>query len=808
MRLLKTGAMRLLRSGAFTLLTLVGLALPSLVHADDAWPHWLGPRYASHATTSENLELGPDSTLEIAWKQPLGSGYSGISIDEGSVVTLFASGGSDWVGAFDADTGKPRWRFRMDAVHVGYDGSHDGPIASPAIAQGRVVALDARGRLVALDLRNGEASWSLRLVEDHGVEKPHYGFAVSPLIHKDLVIVGTGTGESPTFSAFDLGSGELRWQTPGTDVLTDHSPILLPRRNGGFELVAAARERLSGWNPEDGSLLWQLEHGGRGAAASVVALGDDRLSFNTSWPETISVARTPGADGAIEIEESWKTKALGKSYDTPIYFDGHLFGFNGAFLTCLDAETGERKWRSRAPGDGFLIRVDDHLVTLTRTGELHLAPASADGYQSVASTKVLDTASWTGPSFARDLIYVRGFEELAAVRIVRAGAGTTTAESLPGQVEGSILAELAQEVAATEDKAAVVDRFLERHDRQPIVEGEELVHIVYHGPAQEVALAGDMFLGAPYYFVKEQRPLHRIAGTDLFYYSLRLETDARVNYQLSIDLGDPVPDPLNPTVVDVDRVGQMSVLTMPSWRPVEEPAEPSTAGSIEAHKVASRILERELALEVYLPPGYGDSERSYPAFYVSDGKLAGERGQLGATLDARSAAGKPAIAVLIVDTGWGEHVGGRRDAYAEALVKEVVPWVDDRYRTAKGAAERVAVGCGEGGVVSLLAALAHPGVFARVGSLSAYALPDLSTQIQELARASNSPDLEVHLEWGKYDLRTGEGNLDIPAENRRLAEILSDSGFTVSHREVPEGFGWATWRFRVGRLLDALAAAD
>ena len=802
--------------GVVASITLALLIPGAAVLAGDAWPSWRGPRHDGSAATSAALSLTPSSALAIEWKRPLGSGYSGISIADGRVFTMFADGDVDWVGAFDAASGKPLWRYRVDSRYVGHDGSHDGPLSTPAVAGDRVVALGARGQLVCLDARTGKRRWAVDLTADHGVVKPTYGFAGSPVVHDGLVIVGTGTGETPTLSAFELGSGELRWQTAGRDRLPNQTPILVSGARG-VELIAAGRDRVSAWDPSSGLLIWQLEHGGRGADVSVVPTGEGRMSFNTGWSETMSVSlrwppsgeiQAPDRQGMPLLKESWRTAAFGRSFSTPVHHRGHLFGYTGAFLSCIDATTGERRWKSREPGDGFLILVDDHLVTLTRTGELHLGRASPEGYRSSTSLKVLDTASWTAPSFSRDMIFVRSFDQLAAVRITSGERAPAARPAAAGRIAGSLTARLADQVETAEDKSAVIARFLERHDRSPIVEGDDLAHIVYRGPAGEVDLMADVFFGAPDYLVRERRPLHRVPGTDFFFYTLRLEAEARVNYQLSVDLADPIPDPLNPTVVEVERLGDMSVLAMPRW----QPAAAFTAASVEPGRidkltVHSGLLDRDLTLEVYLPPGYDGSGHRYPTLYLSDAEHALGRGALDVALDARSAAGEPVIAVMIAGTGWGEHVGRRRGAYVEALAKEIVPLIDDRYRTLRGPDDRAAVGCGQGGIVSLLAALAHPGVFSRVGSLSAYALPDLSAEIQDLARASDSLGLAIYLEWGRYDLRTGEGNLDIPAENRKLATALSASGFTVATREVPEGFGWATWKHRIGRMLEWLVTS-
>ena len=216
---------------------------------------------------------------------------------------------------------------------------------SPEIVSSRSVP---RGQLVCLDAGTGDEHWAVHLTADHGVVKPTYGFASSPVIYDDLVIIGTGTSDaSPTLSAFELTSGELRWQSAGHDRLVNQTPILVSTA-GGVELIAAARGQVAAWDPSTGLLLWQLEHGARGADVSVVPIDDRRLSFNSAWAETMSVTlRRPPAgvapadsQGLPVLKESWRTAAFSRTFSTPLHHGGHLYGYAG-----LDSDLYRRRHR-------------------------------------------------------------------------------------------------------------------------------------------------------------------------------------------------------------------------------------------------------------------------------------------------------------------------------------------------------------------------------------------------------------------------------------------------------------------------------
>jgi len=73
------------------------------------WPGWRGPAGDGSTSGDGIFDRGPFG-LERAWSRPLGSGYSGIAVADGRLVTMVADGGSDYVVALDARTGGERWR--------------------------------------------------------------------------------------------------------------------------------------------------------------------------------------------------------------------------------------------------------------------------------------------------------------------------------------------------------------------------------------------------------------------------------------------------------------------------------------------------------------------------------------------------------------------------------------------------------------------------------------------------------------------------------------------------------------------------
>ena len=111
----------------------------------------------------------------------------------------------------------------------------------------------------------------------------------------------------------------------------------------------------------------------------------------------------------------WKSASLKGNYSEPVYVDGYLYGYNGNFLVCVDARSGEEMWKSREPGDSSLIYADGHLVVLTSKGKLVVIEANSDRYKEVDSLQVFEGRSITQPAVAQNRIFVRNLREIACI---------------------------------------------------------------------------------------------------------------------------------------------------------------------------------------------------------------------------------------------------------------------------------------------------------------------------------------------------------------------------------------------------------
>ena len=232
----------------------------ALSEAPSDWPRWRGPDF--NGTSREaGVFPGEGFQLQVRWRRKLGSGYSGIAVSGNRAVTLFSDGKNDYAAALDAGTGEELWRVPMAPTYPGREGANDGPVSTPAIADGVVYALGPRGDLVGLRLDSGEILFRVHLVEELGAALPHWGFGTSPLVSGGAVVVETG-GSGPSVTALDRRTGRLLWRA-GTGA-TDYQSPMLWTLDSEEQIVAAAGDSLYGLDPKDGRELWRHPHGGTG----------------------------------------------------------------------------------------------------------------------------------------------------------------------------------------------------------------------------------------------------------------------------------------------------------------------------------------------------------------------------------------------------------------------------------------------------------------------------------------------------------------------------------------------------------------
>ncbi|MEL7059713.1 MAG: PQQ-binding-like beta-propeller repeat protein [Acidobacteriota bacterium] len=767
------------------------------------WTSLRGP----YGDSSADADWPETPRLEVLWKVPLGSGYSGVVTSGGRLITAWAEGGRDVVGAFDAATGERGWTLDLGAMYPGHDGSHDGPLATPLVADERIYAISGSGRLIAANL-DGEEAWRLELGELG--EAPFYGYASSPLIVDGTLVVQAPLEDGSAAIGLDPATGERRW-TAAKDTVNYQSPAVV-RVDGAEQVVLAGDKTLFGLDPNDGSILWEHPYGVERGTMSI-----------HPTPVAGGVLVRPGSLGGVlltvdasgdapSVETVWANHVLQRSYVVPVAAGDCIFGYKRAFLHCLDPETGETRWGSRPPGDGFLAAADDRLVVLTKRGKLHLVEATAAEFRPQAELELFDADTWTAPIVADGVIYARNTAELAAVAVRSAERRAEAAwpgTELPAE---STFGTFLRGLETSSNRQAAVESYLENQTTFPIVEGD-WVHFVYRSEETSVGIESDLSGD------RIQPEMNPVPGTDLFYWSFEAPRDAWVAYRFAPGMGDEVVDPHNAAVTRRDDA-EFSHFAMPDWpRPAWADAEPPARGQMMVVEVdrpeppadAPQPPRPEGAeppgprtVTLFVPPGADGAAEPLPVVYVFFGDAMLEHGSIDRPI--RALVGertRDAVVALVqgLAPGEGDSFGGFA-AHADHFFSSVVPAVEAKLPMSSARGDRAYVGMGFGGTVAIRTALDPRSQAGRVVAIQPFMMEGMQSQVMEAVETrGEAPKPTFWVETSTLDLRAEHEGWDVGLHAQELVEELRALGYQIRTTRTNNGFGWEGWASRTDDAL-------
>ena len=148
----------------------------------------------------------------------------------------------------------------------------------------------------------------------------------------------------------------------------------------------------------------------------------------------------------------------------------------------------------------------------------------------------------------------------------------------------------------------------------------------------------------------------------------------------------------------------------------------TSGGEIKERELQSEILPNELDFRVYTPPCYTEQiGQSYPVLYLIHGQSFSEdqwdRLGVDEMADALVASGDlpPFIIVMPFDRSSQQP---SIDLFGQAVLDELIPWIDDNYRTIPQRESRAVGGLSRGASWAFHLALLNPDLFGSVGGHS------------------------------------------------------------------------------------------
>jgi hypothetical protein len=218
-------------------------------------------------------------------------------------------------------------------------------------------------------------------------------------------------------------------------------------------------------------------------------------------------------------------------------------------------------------------------------------------------------------------------------------------------------------------------------------------------------------------------------------------------------------------------------------------------------------------LEVYLPPGYDDDpQRRYPSIYVIQGYTGSVpmwhnrspfRPTFPEAVDSMFAAGQAPPCVLVLVDAWTAYGGSQfvdspgTGRYHSYLCDEVVPFVDERYRTLTAPEHRGITGKSSGGFGARITPMLRPDLFGGLASHAGDALYELCyiPDFGNTVRALREYDGSYERFWEDFASRP-------PLSKQTDMYPVATYGVAAAFSADPDGTVHLPFDLRTGRLVD------
>lgn len=280
-------------------------------------------------------------------------------------------------------------------------------------------------------------------------------------------------------------------------------------------------------------------------------------------------------------------------------------------------------------------------------------------------------------------------------------------------------------------------------------------------------------------------------ASEMYFYGLKVDGQDILDYNWSMT--KDIPRWMNYFIISGEKGDVYAVNDVPH-------------GTVSSRWYESKTLQMRRRLNIYTPPGYENSKKKYPVFYLLHGNACDENswldlGRAAQILDNLIAQGKAEPMILVMTNGNPAQQAAPAyfgDTYTNANTMpgiatftesfpEIIAFIDANYRTVNKKEGRAIAGFSMGGGHSFTISKDMPNTFDYVGLFSAVGsnISNPAEKEKLLAMKKNGYKL-YYIGCGTEDFLYRS----VQAYNKQLDEI----GFQYHYRETGGGHTWGPWR--------------
>jgi outer membrane protein assembly factor BamB len=234
------------------------------------------------------------------------------------------------------------------------------------------------------------------------------GYSASPVFYKSAVLMPIEGSLGCRMVALHRATGEVVWRVPLRTVKESYATPLVARVAGRDQVLLIGGESTRGYDPENGSLLWECEGPSTFCDATPVVSGD--LMYATAgWPKRALLAiRANGKGNVTKSHIVWSSDAKAGYIPSPVLLEGLLYAINDqGLLRCYDAADGHVLWEKdfKAPFYSSPLLAGGKLFIFDRKGKGYVM--SAGRTVGPVITNELPAGLFATPVILENRMYLR-----------------------------------------------------------------------------------------------------------------------------------------------------------------------------------------------------------------------------------------------------------------------------------------------------------------------------------------------------------------------------------------------------------------
>lgn len=373
------------------------------------WPWWRGPsRNGWSQASSADAPVTWSERAGVAWRTPVpGRGHSSPIVVAGKIFLTTADTAKQVhsVLGFDLATGKPLWK--VDVSQGGFP-ERNHPKNTEATS---TVASDGerlfatffhhqKVELFALGF-DGKSLWR-KVAGPFDPQRYEYGYAPSPLIYKESVIVSGEYDGDSFLAAFDRQTGTEKWRQARPSNITFSSPVVA-HVAGRDQLLLSGANTVSSFDPATGKPLWSAP-GTTAATCGTMVWDGDIVVASGGYPKAETIAFKADGSG----RELWKNNQ--KCYEQSlIAWKGYVYGLtDGGVMYCWEVATGREMWkqRLRGPVSSSPVLAGERIYWTNELGTTYVFRPNTEKFELLAENQ-LGVEGFASPALSGSRLLLR-----------------------------------------------------------------------------------------------------------------------------------------------------------------------------------------------------------------------------------------------------------------------------------------------------------------------------------------------------------------------------------------------------------------